>query len=309
MKDKIFVALSTFAKNGSEPLDLLINSGIDFYVNPLGRRITADEVHEMGADATGIIAGLEPYTKEVLLKLLSLRCISRAGIGIDNIDQSFAESKNIEIRNTPNVIVQPVVEHVLAMIFNLLRKINLHTNLVKSRKWERHVGNLLFGKTVGIIGTGRIGKKLSEVIISLGANVIASDLYPDEEWADLKHVKYTTIEKLIKESDIISLHVSATEDNQQLLISKKEIEQMKSGVLLINTSRGQFVDENAIYDGLSSKKIGGIGLDVYINEPYDGDLIKFDNVVFTPHIATLTKESRLEMEVEATQNLLDFLTA
>ena len=195
---------------------------------------------------------------------------------------------------------------VLAMIFDLLRKITLHTKLVKSMKWERHVGNLLYGKTVGIIGTGRIGKRVSEVLALLGANVIACDTYPDNKWAEASRIRYTSQENLLKESDIISLHVSPT-GNDKTLINAIEVDQMKSGVIFINTSRGQFVDESALYAGLLSQKIAGLGLDVYVNEPYFGELIKFDSVVLTPHIATLTKESRLEMEVEATRNVLDFL--
>jgi D-3-phosphoglycerate dehydrogenase len=306
MKNKIFVALSTFAENGNEPIEILKSSKIDYFINSLGRRITADEILKMSSDATGIIAGVEPYTRDVLSNLPNLKCISRVGTGIDNIDQDFAKSRGIEIRNTPDAVVQPVLELVLAMIFDLLRKTTLHTSLIKSKKWEKHVGNLLYSKTVGILGTGRIGKRISEVLTMLGANVIAYDFFPDNKWANSNRVRYTSYKTLLKESDIISLHISPN-GNKKPIICKKEINQMKSGVIIINTSRGQFIDENALFDGLSTKKIGGAGLDVYINEPYDGDLIKFDNVVLTPHVATLTKESRNEMETQATKNLLEVL--
>lgn len=307
MKNKIFVALSTYSKSGDEPAILLKKSKISYYINPLGRRITAKEILEMGSNATGIIAGLEPYTKGVLSNLPHLKCISRVGVGIDNIDQEFAISRGIEIRNTPNVVIQPVAELVLAMIFDLLRKTTLHTGLIKSKKWERHVGNLLYGKTVGILGTGKIGKRTSEMLIMLGANVIAHDLYPDNKWAESNQVKYSSYKTLLKESDIISIHISSTE-NEKPLINKKEIKQMKTGVIIINTSRGKFIDEQALFEGLEIKKIGGVGLDVYINEPYSGNLIQFENIVLTPHVATLTKESRNEMELEATQNLLDYFS-
>ena len=183
MVEKIFVALSTFAKSGREPLDLLKNSGINYYINPLGRRITAKEILKMSSGATGIIAGLEPYTKNVLSSLPNLKCISRVGVGIDNIDQDYAQSRGIEIRNTPDVVIQPVVELVLALLFDLLRKTTLHTSLIKSGKWERHVGNLLYGKTAGIIGTGKIGKKMAAVFTTLGVKVNAYDLYPDKNWS------------------------------------------------------------------------------------------------------------------------------
>ena len=305
MVEKIFVALSTFAKSGKEPLDLLKKSGINYHINPLGRRITAKEIFKMNSGATGIIAGLEPYTKNVLSSLPNLKCISRVGVGIDNIDQDYAQSRGIEIRNTPDVVIQPVVELVLALLFDLLRKTTIHTNIIKSGEWDRHVGNLLYGKTVGIIGTGRIGKKMSEVFSALGLSVIAYDLFPDKDWSESNKIRYKPLKVLLQESDIISLHVSPIK-NGKPIISKKEIGQMKQGVVIINTSRGQFIDEKALFEALSSKKISGVGLDVYNEEPYTGNLIQFENAVLTPHVATLTKESRLQMEIEATQNLLEF---
>jgi len=306
MKDKIFVALSTFSEYGKEPLNMIIKSGIDYYLNPLCRRLIKKEVIEMGHDASGIIAGVEPYDAEVLKQLPYLKCISRAGVGIDNIDLNYAQINNINIQNTPHAVIRPVVELTLAMIFDLLRKTTFHTNLLKQNRWEKIAGNLLLNKTVGIVGTGRIGKTISELLKGLGANIIAYDVCPDIEWAKLNGFKYCSYEKLLSSSDIISLHASPKKD-QLPLIGSNEIGFMKNGIILINTSRGGCIDENALIKGLKNEKVGGVGLDVFSEEPYIGGLIKFDNVVLTPHLATLTKESRLEMEIQATQNLLNEL--
>jgi len=305
MKEKIFVALSTFAEYGSQPLDLLKESKIEFTVNPLGRRLVEEEVIEMGSESTGIIAGVEPYNERVLKHMQDLRCISRAGVGIDSIDLDCAKANNIEIRNTPNVVIRPVVELTIAMIFDLLRKTTFFTNLLKAKQWKKAAGNLLFGKTVGIIGAGRIGKAVCEMLKKLGANVIAYDIEPDDNWAKNNDVKFVNFEELLANADIISLHASPKMKTTSL-ISETEIKLMKGGVMIINTGRGSFIDEEALYEGLSSGQIGSVGLDVFPEEPYNGKLIEFDNVVLTPHIATLTKESRLEMEIEATQNLLEF---
>ena len=213
---------------------------------------------------------------------------------------------NIIIRNTPDVVIRPVVELTIAMIFDLLRKITLHTILLKNGIWEKSAGNLLFGKNVGIIGTGRIGKSVAELINKLGSKVFAFDVAPDQKWADMNSVKYLSFEKLLSSSDIISLHASPSFE-QIPLIDKEQIKLMKEGVVLINTSRGECIDENALIDALESGKISAAGLDVFPKEPYKGKLIKFDNVVLTPHLATLTEESRLEMEIQATQNLLNEL--
>jgi D-3-phosphoglycerate dehydrogenase len=306
MKDKIFIALSTFSEYGEAPLTMIKDSGIDYDLNPLKRRLVKKEILEMCRDATGIVAGVEPYDSSVLCDLPNLKCISRAGVGVDNIDLDYAEKNNITIRNTPDVVIRPVVELTLAMIFDLLRKTTFHTILLKSRRWEKSAGNLLFGKTVAIIGTGRIGKVVAELLIKLGAKINAYDVSPDKEWADLNSVQYLPFKQLLSSADIISLHATPA-SNQFPLIGKEEIVLMKQDVVLINTSRGECIDENALLDGLKSGKVGGVGMDVFPEEPYNGKLLDFDNVVFTPHLATLTKESRLEMEIQATQNLLDEL--
>jgi len=306
MKNNIFIALSTFAQYGNNPLTLLKDSRFDYSVNTFGRRLIREEIVQMGSNASGIIAGVEPYDAEVLSQLSNLKCISRAGVGIDNIDLDYARMNNIIIRNTPDVVIRPVVELTIAMIFDLLRKTTFHTILLKDRRWEKTAGNLLFGKTVGIIGTGRIGKAVAELLIKLGANICAYDVAPDEEWAGLNSVEYLSFEKLLSSSDIISLHASPDVDKMPL-IGKQEIMLMKQGVVLINTSRGECIDEKALCAGLSSGEISAVGMDVFPEEPYNGKLLDFDNVVFTPHLATLTKESRLEMEIQATRNLLDEL--
>ena len=303
MKNKIFVALSTFSEYGDEPLNILNKSGIDYHVNPLERRLIKQEIMKMGRDATGIIAGVEPYDAEVLLELPKLKCISRVGVGIDNIDLGYTHNNNITIKNTPHVVVRPVAELTLAMIFDLLRKTTFHTILLKQNRWKKSAGNLLLNKTVGIVGTGRIGKTVAELLIALGANLIAYDVTPDIKWSKNIDIEYISFENLLSLSDIISLHAAPMKD-QLPLIGSKEIASMKKGVILINTSRGDSIDEAALCDGLASGKVSAVGMDVFLEEPYKGKLIDFDNVVLTPHLATLTKESRLEMEIQATQNLL-----
>jgi len=307
MKNKIFVALSTFSKFGDKPLALLKNSKINYSINHLGRRLAEKEIIEMGFDASGIIAGVEPYSSNVLKNLPKLQCISRAGVGIDNIDLDYVKKNNIEIRNTPNVVIRPVAELTVAMIFDLLRKTTHHTLLMKNGRWEKVAGNLLLGKTIGIIGTGRIGKAVAELLINLDVNIRAVDIAPDHEWASKNNIEYFSFEKVLSTVDIISIHAMPPKE-QLPIIGKKEISIMKKDVVLVNTSRGECIEESALIDGIVEGKIAGLGMDVFPTEPYRGKLLHFDNVVLTPHVATLTKESRLEMEIQSTQNLLNYLT-
>ncbi len=305
MKPKIFVALSTFAEFGDAPIRLLEKSGLTFYLNPLGRRLVREEIIEMGNGCEGIIAGVEPYDDFVLENLPELRCISRCGVGIDNISLEKAKDLGITIRNTPDVVILPVVELTIAMIFDLLRRLSYHTSLLRSGKWEKQAGNLLTGKKVGVIGLGRIGKRVAETLTSLGAEVCGSDLIPDQEWAKHAEVQVISTDQLLRECDIVSIHVSVLGDHK-FILGKKEIESMRKGSFVVNVSRGELVDERALFEALKSNHLAGAALDVFPKEPYDGPLCELDNIVLTPHVATFTRESRVQMEVEAVENLLRF---
>lgn len=303
---KILVALSTFAEFGNEPLRLLDQSGLDYSSNHLGRRLVREEIIKMGKDCDGIIAGVEPYDDYVLDSLPKLRCISRCGVGIDNISLEKAKEKGVVIRNTPDVVILPVVELTVAMIFDLLRRLSYHTTLLKSRVWKKQAGNLLAGKKAGIIGLGRIGKKVAETLTSLGAEVYGSDLAPDRDWAKSTGVQVISTNQLLKECNIVSIHVSILDDSK-FILGEKEIGMMRQDSFLVNVSRGELVDERALYEALKSNHLAGAALDVFPKEPYDGPLCELENVVLTPHVATLTRESRVQMETEAVRNLLDEL--
>ena len=308
MKSKIFVALSTFAEHGQRPLSLLQESGYAFVLNPLKKRLSQDELIQMGRDCDGVIAGLEPYDDYVLDHTPRLRCISRCGVGVDNIAVEKAKAKGIRIYNTPDVVTQPVAELTVAMIFDLLRRLTFHTQLLRSGKWERVTGNLLKGKNVGILGLGRIGKKVAEMVKKLDANVFGVDLYPDTAWAKQWGVKVIALEEALKVSDILSIHLSVLED-QAFQLGEKEFFMMKKGAFLINVARGQFINEEALYHALYQKHLAGAALDVFSKEPYTGKLCELNNVILTPHVGTLTEESRLQMELEATQNIVEFFKA
>ena len=306
MNEKIFVALSTFAEYGEEPLKLLEQSGIDYSLNELGRRLVREEIVGLGKGATGIIAGVEPYDASVLELLPELKCISRCGVGIDNIDLDLAQAKGIIIRNTPDVVIRPVVELTIAMIFDLMRKLSLHTGRFWRKEWKKSAGNLLAGKTVGILGLGRIGRSVSETLLKLDAEVIGTDINPDMAWAKKCGVRVVSLEELLAESDILSLHLSVISENP-FILGREEISLMKEGAWLVNVSRGNLVDDIALSEVLKAGKLSGAAMDVFPEEPYGGLLCELDNVVLTPHVATLTKESRVQMETEAVQNLLSYL--
>ncbi len=305
MKRKILVALQSFSEYSETPLRLLHDAGVDIVLNELGHRLNQNDIVQLGHDCDGVIAGVEPYDENVLNSLQNLKCISRSGVGVDNIDMEKAKQRGITVLNTPDVVVQPVAEMTIAMIFDLLRFLTLHTNLLKSGQWKKIAGHLLSGRKVGIIGLGRIGKKVAEMLKALNADVYGFDLYPDRIWAKQHDVKITSLLDMLKVSDVLCIHVSVLKENP-FILGRSEIAQMKKGSIIINTSRGQVVNEAALYEALKSGHLGGAGLDVFNNEPYKGPLCELDNVVLTPHISTLTQESRAEMETQAVINILNF---
>ena len=304
MTINVFIALSSFAKHGTHPLDILIKNGLNVKINDSGMRLTSEQIIELAKDANGIIAGVEPYTRNVLESLPKLQCISRAGVGTDNIDYKTANSNKIIIRNTPDVIVTPVAELTLAMILSLLRMLIPINNEMKNGKWEKITGSNLENKKVGIIGAGKIGKRVAELIHSFGAEILVCDPVMDIEWAKKLSINYVDIKDIFLNCNIITLHISKIDD--QFLIGHEEIKLFKKGTILINTSRGNAIDESALKFGLDNNILSGIGLDVYQNEPYRGKLANYKNVILTPHVATLTSESRLAMEIQASENLVEF---
>ena len=196
-----------------------------------------------------------------------------------------------------------VAELVLGLMLDLARKITHQNNTLKSGIWEKKMGNLLHGKTLGIVGLGVIGKTLIKLVKGFNFKILAYDLNHDDKFAKQHGVEYCSLDTLILKSDIISIHLNLTKDTNQL-INNEKISKMKQGSILINASRGEIVNENALCDALKENRILGAGLDVFNVEPYSGPLTQFNNVILTPHIGSYAKELRIQMEIESVENLM-----
>jgi len=301
-KKKVLIAASTFCELSKIPLKLLKKNNFDIIKNNFQRRLKANEIIKMGKNVDGIIAGLETYNYKVLKSLIKIKCISRVGVGVDNINQDYAKKNKIKILNTPKVVVEPVAQLTIGMLLNLSRKINIMNNSMKKKLWKKIYGNDITHKKIGIIGVGQIGKRVAEILLAFGAQLLLNDIKKNTKWAKKQNFKYVSLKHLIKNSDIILIHASNKMKREILRLS--DIKMMKDGVILINCSRGKLINEKALEYGLKSKKISGLGLDVFNKEPYSGNLSKYNNVLLTPHIATFTKETRMQMELEATNNLI-----
>lgn len=307
MNDLIFVALSTFAADDRRPLERLEASGHPFRLHLTGKRITTLELLRDGIDASVILAGVEPYDSATLVQLPVLRCISRCGVGVDAIDLAAARQRGVVIANTPGIPTEAVAELALAMFLALSRNIRLQANLMQARRWERTRAHLLAGRTVGLIGFGRIGQRVAQLCLALNARVLAYDPLVEEPSARSMGVALVSREQLLREADIVSLHASRSAE-QPVLIGTAELAMMKSGAILVNLARGEMVDEGALVEALRSGQLIGAGLDVFGAEPYQGPLCDFEQVILTPHSATLTVETRAAMELQCVENALDFLS-
>ena len=252
----------------------------------------------------GVIAGTELYSEEILSQLPNLKVISRLGVGLDNIDLEFAKSMGLKVYKSTTTPALAVVELTLGLILDLLRKINIQNTQLKSGVWKKQMGELFTGKTLGIVGMGNIGKQLVKLLSGFNLNIITHDLYRDKLFAKEHNIQYVELADLLKQSDILSLHLNLTADTNKLFdynIFKK----MKRNAILINASRGEIIHEADLIKALDEKLIQGVGLDVFENEPYNGPLVNYENVIITPHIGSYAKEIRIQMELEASNNLVE----
>jgi D-3-phosphoglycerate dehydrogenase / 2-oxoglutarate reductase len=299
----ILLATSTFAKYNKTPLKIISDMNYEYSFNETGNKLNQSNIINYLKDSVGVIAGTELYSNEILNKLPKLKVISRLGVGMDNVDINAAKEKGVKVFKTQTTPAPAVAELVIGLILDLSRKISHQNNILKSGTWKKEMGNLLKNKTLGIVGLGIIGKTLVQLVKGFDFEILAFDLYQDKQFSKENNVTYCDLDTLLLKSDITSIHLNLTDQTNQI-INAKQISKMKQGSILINASRGEMIDEEALYQALKEKKILGAGLDVFNNEPYSGPLRELDNVIITPHIGSYAKELRIQMEIEAVENLI-----
>ncbi len=229
-----------------------------------------------------------------------LKLIIRAGVGVDNIDVAYAEENGIQVKNTPRASSASVAELAMALMFSCARNISVAGATMREGKWEKKAysnGIELSGKTLGIIGFGRIGQKLCAMAKGIGMDVIASDIYHVDGIEEQLGMKYVETDELLAKADFISIHAPAV--NGGALVNAENLAKMKDGVVIINTSRGTNVDEDALLEALNSGKVLAAGLDVFATEPATNEaLYTHPAVSATPHIGAGTKEAQARIGAE-----------
>ena len=294
-QSKVFIATSSFSELTTSVKAIAKKKNFLFKKNPLKKKLTSDQLVKYAKDCNYIIAGTEIYNQKTLDKLTKLKYIFRLGSGIDNLDIDYLKKKKIKFKKS---IVTPeiaVAELIVGYIFSIYRHIVDHNNDLKNKIWKKRMGSILNGKTLGIIGYGKVGKYLYKLLKDFGVKILVND-------KKKINIENTNINKLIKKSDIISLNTNLY--SKEKLLDKKKLKLCKKNCIIINTSRPEVIDYDYLYLMLKTKKILGAGLDVFMKEPYLGKLTNLDNVILTPHIGSYSKEIRSKMEKEALKNIL-----
>jgi D-3-phosphoglycerate dehydrogenase len=274
--------------------------------NPYGRRLLPEEVGELVADCWGIIAGTEPYTREIIENCPNLKVISRVGVGYDNVDLDACQEKGVMVTYTPVAPADGVADLTVGQIVNLLRGVYISNKSVRDGYWKRIMGKLVSEVKIGVLGVGRIGKRVIRRLKGFDADIYASDIEPDLAFGEEYGIRWIDKQELFSSCDLVTVHIPMNDANYHF-VSYEELSSMKSGAYLINTSRGPILDEQPLISMLQNNHLGGVALDVFEKEPYEGKLTEFENVIFTAHIGASANRSRFNMELGAALNCIKAL--
>ena len=287
-------------------IEKLREAGFEVDINPT---ITGEELKAKVPNYNALIVrSRTKVTKEIIEMGDSLKVIGRAGAGLDNIDVKAAEDKGIKVLNTPEAPAEAVAELTIGLMIALARGIPKADKAMKEGKWikKKLIGWELRGKTLGVIGLGNIGEKVARIAKAIGMNILIHKRRPPPpELLKELEAEFIPLHELLQRSDVVTIHVPLTPATHHM-IGEREIQMMKDGAFLINTSRGAIVDEKALLKALQSGKLGGAALDVYeVEPPTDLALVSLPNVVCTPHIGAQTREAQRMASVLMAEKIID----
>jgi D-3-phosphoglycerate dehydrogenase / 2-oxoglutarate reductase len=310
MSYDILLTSTSFQDTPGAHQDLLLEQG--FNVKSLRGPLKEDIMLEIIDQFDGIICGDDEITKAVIAKGASskLRIISKYGIGLDKVDVAAAKELNIPVTNCPGVNQVTVAEHVFALLLSYIKNIIPEHAIVQNQQWVRHIGYELNGKTLGVLGTGNVGKEVIKRALVFGMKVIAFDKFPDYSFAEKHEISYFDIAKeVIQQSDIVTLNLSLNADSYQI-IGKHMLYEMKKGVIIVNTARAGLVNNDVILEGIDKGIIGGYLTDVLEEEPIikDHPFLGNSKIIITPHIGSRTYENVVNQGTMAVENLLKYIS-
>ena len=304
--NRVLITTVPFGQNNKEPLEKLVAAGLEYVINPLGRKLKETELAEMIGDFDVLIAGTEKISAKVLERATNLKLIARVGIGLDNLDLLEARRRGIQVTYTPDAPAPAVAELTIGLILSLLRSIHLSNDELHNGKWIRYFGRRIANCTVGIIGVGRIGSKVIQHLQAFGVDrILATDTDPRVYSKFNQDVEWVDRETIYRESDIVTVHVPLDHSTRNM-IRRREMLLMKSDAIVVNASRGGIVNEADLVNILREGHLGGVAIDVFETEPYSGELANIDRCLLTAHMGSMSIDCREQMEVEATDEAVSF---
>ncbi|MFC6177654.1 phosphoglycerate dehydrogenase [Companilactobacillus huachuanensis] len=308
---KVVSLARSFAKLSNEPIKKLQDAGFDVVINRNFDVYDEDKIAKMIGDADAVIVGSDKVGQTVFDSCPNLKIVSKQGVGLNNVDLDLARERGIKVTNTPGANRESTAEMAWLLLMAANRNLYHESNELKKNNGDygaKTIQNDLFGKTIGIIGFGAIGKTVARIATGFKMKILAYDPFInlDEIDEDDFQAKLVTMDELLKESDFITIHSPATKENHHM-INEKAISKMKNGVVITNAARGELIDEDALYSALKSGKVKAAGLDVFEGEPPIGNkLLTLDNVIGTPHVGGQSVESSHKLGLHAAQNIIDF---
>lgn len=304
---KVLITTSTFGEYENKPIELLKSNNLEVKLNPYQRKVTSEELNALlNNEVAYLIAGTEKITEEIMKNNPSLKVISRCGVAMDNVDLEASKRHNIAVYNTPYGPTKAVAELTIGLILSLLRKITIMDKQMRQNLWKKQMGSLLSNKVLGIIGLGKIGKQMVNYLTPFELTILAYDIYKEDDFASKNNIQYVELEDLLRQSDIVSVNISYSE-NTKNLIDLNRLKLMKNPSYLINVSRGGIVNEEDLYTALKENIITGAAVDTFEEEPYKGKLLELDNIILTPHIGSYAIEGRIYQELAAVENIINHI--
>ena len=305
---RILVTSTSYGKDDTRLISELEAMAGEVIYNPTGKPLSSTQLASLLPGVDGVIAGLDVIDRAALAGADKLKVIARYGVGIDKVDLAAAREKGIVVTNTPGANSVSVAELALGLILALARQIPEAAKSVQQGKWPRLSGISLEGKIIGILGLGAIGKQLALRLSGFNCSLLAYDPYPNLVFIEENHIQLCELDQLIAESDFISLHLPLLPETRGL-VNADFLAKMKTGAFLINTSRGEIVDEKALLDALQSGHLRGAGLDAFTMEPPESNnpLLHLAQVIATPHLGAQTDGATSNMGWMALEDCLSVL--
>ena len=305
---KVLITTVPFGDKNRIPLEMLEAAGIEYLINPLGRKLNEKELALMVSDFDVIIAGTEKITDDVMENGKNLKLISRVGIGLDSLDLLAAKRRGVKVSYTPDAPSPAIAEFTVGLMLTMLHSVHVSNSQMHVGHWNRYFGRRIPDVTIGVIGLGRIGKRVLNLLRSFGTpKLLLNDISPNLEIDREFKVEWVTKEEIYKQADVITFHLPLTKESNNM-VRKEHLKMMKPDAILINTARGGIINEDDLYDVMNEGHLSGASIDVFVQEPYSGRLREIDRCILTAHMGSSSVDCRTRMEREATEEAVRFLT-